>query len=95
MTRGLGSAATYLATGPVFVTGTKLGASAVVGLDGVRRVAALTNRAGRPLVAIGGITLDTAPLVIEAGAGSVAVISDLLAGDDLAARARAFLSVLE
>jgi thiamine-phosphate pyrophosphorylase len=47
-----------------------------------------------PVVAIGGITLDTAPAVIEAGASSVAVIADLLATADPARRVRAFLDAL-
>jgi thiamine-phosphate pyrophosphorylase len=94
VTAGLAGAATYLATGPVFATGTKMGASPVVGLDGVRHVAALTKRAGRPLVAIGGITLETAPDVVNAGADSVAVIADLLRGSDALGRARAFVRAL-
>jgi thiamine-phosphate pyrophosphorylase len=59
----------------VFATGTKADAEPVVGLDGIRRARALTKR---PLVAIGGITLQNARSVIEAGADSVAVISGLL-----------------
>jgi thiamine-phosphate pyrophosphorylase len=47
-----------------------------------------------PVVAIGGITLDNAPSVIAAGAASVAVISDLLAGGDPARRTQAFLQSL-
>ncbi len=47
----------------------------VVGLEGVRRARQLTRK---PLVAIGGITRANAASVIEAGADSVAVISDLL-----------------
>ena len=47
--------------------------------------------AGLPVVAIGGITLDTAAAVIDAGATSVAVISDLLAGEP-EARAGAYFS---
>jgi thiamine-phosphate pyrophosphorylase len=83
----------YLAIGPVFPTSTK-GAAAEppVGLDGVRSVSARSN--GLPVVAIGGITLENAASVIEAGAASVAVISDLLAGDPRT-RARAFLTALE
>ena len=53
----------------------------VVGLAGVRDASTLTKLAGRPLVAIGGITLESAPGVISSGADSVAVISDLLTGD--------------
>jgi thiamine-phosphate pyrophosphorylase len=75
---------TYLAVGPVFGTRTKDTGYAAIGLDLVRAAAA---RAGRvPVVAIGGITVDTAPAVIEAGATAVAVIGDLLAGGDLARR---------
>jgi thiamine-phosphate pyrophosphorylase len=66
--------ADYVAIGPVFATGTKADAEAVVGLEGVRRARALT---GKPIVAIGGITRENARSVIEAGADSVAVISGL------------------
>jgi thiamine monophosphate synthase len=45
-------------------------------------------------VAIGGITLDNAPSVREAGAASVAVIGDLLRGDGPEARVRAYLRAL-
>jgi thiamine-phosphate pyrophosphorylase len=91
----LESPATYLATGPVFATATKINPDPVIGLSGVSRAAERVRRAGRPLVAIGGITLATAPAVIAAGADSVAVISDLFAGADFASRAKAFLHALE
>jgi len=68
------SAADYLAIGPVFGTSSKENPDPVVGLDGVRRARSLTKK---PLVAIGGITRENARRVIEAGADSVAVISDL------------------
>jgi len=83
----------YLAIGPVFATGTKTDHAAPVGVDGVARAASRAARAGLPLVAIGGITLATAPAVIEAGAGAVAVIADLIAGDP-ASRIRDFLKAL-
>jgi thiamine-phosphate pyrophosphorylase len=69
------TSADYLAIGPVFSTGSKDKPDPVVGLDGVRRARLLTRK---PLVAIGGITRGNAASVIEAGADSVAVISDLL-----------------
>ena len=69
------TSADYLAIGPVFATSSKERPDPVVGLDGVRRVRGLTRK---PLVAIGGITRTNASSVIEAGADSVAVISDLL-----------------
>jgi thiamine-phosphate pyrophosphorylase len=69
------TSADYLAIGPVFATPSKEKPDPVVGLEGVRRARALTRK---PLVAIGGITRANAASVIEAGADSVAVISDLL-----------------
>jgi thiamine-phosphate pyrophosphorylase len=69
------TSADYLAIGPVFATSSKANPDPVVGLEGVRRARALTRK---PLVAIGGITRANAASVIEAGADSVAVISDLL-----------------
>jgi thiamine-phosphate pyrophosphorylase len=69
------TSADYLAIGPVFSTSSKDKPDPVVGLDGVRRARQLTRK---PLVAIGGITRTNAASVIEAGADSVAVISDLL-----------------
>jgi thiamine-phosphate pyrophosphorylase len=68
----------YLAIGPVFETTTKERPDPVVGLDGVREAASIAREAGLPLVAIGGITRDTAPAVLDAGADSVAVARDLL-----------------
>jgi thiamine-phosphate pyrophosphorylase len=69
------TSADYLAIGPVFATSSKLNPDPVVGLEGVRRARALTRK---PLVAIGGITRDNASSVIEAGADSIAVISNLV-----------------
>jgi thiamine-phosphate pyrophosphorylase len=67
--------ADYVAIGPVFPTTGKKNPDALVGLEGVRAARAATKK---PLVAIGGITRHNAKAVIEAGADSVAVISDLL-----------------
>jgi thiamine-phosphate pyrophosphorylase len=72
---GDSTSADYLAIGPVFSTSSKDQADPVVGLEGVRQARLLTQK---PLVAIGGITRANAASVIEAGADSVAVISDLL-----------------
>src|SRR4029077_4556792 len=67
------TSADYIAVGPVFSTPSKDRPDPVVGLEGVRRARALARK---PLVAIGGITRENAASVIEAGADSVAVISD-------------------
>ncbi|HEY1910680.1 MAG TPA: thiamine phosphate synthase [Vicinamibacterales bacterium] len=78
----------YVALGPVFGTATKATGYDAVGLARVRQAA---TRAGRvPLVAIGGISLDTAESVLEAGAASVAVIGDLLVTGDPASRVREY-----
>lgn len=76
---GLDEPATYFAIGPVFPTSSKADADPVVGIEGVRAAAALLAGRGdtRPLVAIGGITPETAPEVFRAGAASVAMISGL------------------
>jgi thiamine-phosphate pyrophosphorylase len=84
--------ADYVAVGPVFATGTKVDAEAVIGLEGVRRARALTSK---PIVAIGGITLSNARSVIDAGADSVAVISALLNGaESIEKTARDFIELL-
>jgi thiamine-phosphate pyrophosphorylase len=67
--------ADYIAIGPVFKTQSKASPNPVIGLEGIREARALTRR---PLVAIGGITRANCRSVIDAGADSVAVISDLV-----------------
>jgi thiamine-phosphate pyrophosphorylase len=69
------TSADYVAIGPVFATMSKRNPDPVVGLAGVRRARELTRK---PLVAIGGITRQNCRAMIEAGADSVAVISDLI-----------------
>jgi thiamine-phosphate pyrophosphorylase len=87
-----GTSADYIAVGPVFATGTKPDAEAVIGLEGVRRARALT---AKPIVAIGGIMRENAPSVIEAGADSVAVISGLFVeGETVEKVAGDFLEIL-
>jgi len=65
----------YVALGPIFGTASKLNPDPTVGLAELRRCRALLEK---PLVAIGGITLENAPEVWQAGADSVAVIAGLL-----------------
>jgi thiamine-phosphate pyrophosphorylase len=69
------TSANYIAIGPVFATASKSNPDPVVGLEGIRVARALTRK---PLVAIGGINRANSRSVIEAGADSVAVISDLM-----------------
>ena len=79
----------YLAIGPIFGTASKENPDPVVGVGELRRLRVVTTK---PLVAIGGITRERARGVLEAGADSLAVLSDL-AGEDLAARAREWVRV--
>jgi thiamine-phosphate pyrophosphorylase len=82
--------ASYLAVGPIFHTDTKQTGYTPRGVDLVRYAAGR----GLPVVAIGGITLARVPQVIGAGASAVAVITDLLAGDDPESRAREFVAAI-
>ena len=82
----------YLAIGPVYGTHTKATGYDAVGLARVREAVRLSG--GIPVVAIGGITLETAPDVIAAGASGVAVIADLLADGRPGERIAAYLRTL-
>jgi thiamine-phosphate diphosphorylase len=83
--------ASYLGVGPVFGTSTKDDAGAAIGLDGVRRVIAATRL---PVVGVGGIDLQNAPAVIEAGAAGVAVVGALFFAADPHAAARRMAEVI-
>jgi thiamine-phosphate pyrophosphorylase len=84
------TSADYIAVGPIFPTASKENPDPVVGLALLLEVRKLT---AKPIVAIGGITLDRAGEVFRAGADSVAVIRDLLSADDPAQHAREYLAV--
>jgi thiamine-phosphate pyrophosphorylase len=85
------SGADYIAVGPVFPTRGKKQPDPVVGLDLIRQAREKTRK---PIVAIGGITVERAREVIEAGAAAVAVISDILAAKNPPARVRQYLEIL-
>lgn len=83
----------YIAIGPVFATSSKVNPDPVVGLEGIRLARGITRK---PVVAIGGITLETAARVRAAGADSVAVISAIFRpGDNPAELAKEFLRSLQ
>ena len=67
--------ADYIALGPIFATRSKQNPDAEVGLKTLTEARKLTSK---PIVAIGGITRTNCRSVLDAGADSVAVISDLL-----------------
>lgn len=63
-----------VAVGPIFATRSKANPDPTVGLEGL---AAICSRVDKPVVAIGGIGLQTVPRVMQAGAASVAMIGAL------------------
>ena len=86
------TSADYIAVGPIFSTSSKANADPVVGTEFIREVRPLTDK---PIVAIGGITLERAADLVRAGAQSVAVTSDILRAPDPAERARQFIKILQ
>ena len=79
----------YFGVGPVFATGSKADAAPATGLDRLTEIAA---RSTRPVVAIGGITVDRAARVFACGVAGIAVIAALSQAADPAAAARALLA---
>lgn len=86
------SSADYVAVGPVFATETKRNADPVVGLEFVRRA---RNATRKPLVAIGGITLERARAVWDAGADTVAVARDVICASHPGKRAAQYGELAE
>ena len=80
----------YLAIGPIFETSTKTSGRSTLGVEGARAVRAVVDK---PLVAIGGITLESAPALLEAGIDGLAVISALKRAVDLELEARKWLAL--
>jgi thiamine-phosphate pyrophosphorylase len=87
----LAQSVAYVAVGPVFRTRTKDTGYDPQGLELVQ----YASGKGVPIVAIGGITLERAAAVIEAGAASVAVISDLVASGDPERCVREYVAALQ
>jgi thiamine-phosphate pyrophosphorylase len=90
LSAALRTSADYIAVGPVFATTTKKNPDPVVGLEFVARARAATRK---PLVAIGGISLENAESVYRAGADSVAVIRDLIAAGKPGERAAEYIRI--
>jgi thiamine-phosphate pyrophosphorylase len=80
--------ATYIGFGPIFPTASKARPDPVQGLEGLRR---LPRRGALPLVAIGGITAQTMPEVLAAGADAVAMIGEIVRAPDVRATVRRLL----
>ena len=82
----------YLAIGPVFATQTKETPENIVGIEGIKRVREAI--ADFPLIAIGGITSENFRDILQAGANSVSVISNLLSNaEKITEKIKKFLSL--
>jgi thiamine-phosphate pyrophosphorylase len=84
------TSADYIAVGPIFQTATKKNPDPVVGLELLRAAREITKK---PLVAIGGITIESAEAVYRAGADSVAVVRDLISAQYPAQRVREYFAI--
>ena len=83
-----GRGADYWGVGPWHATTTKGGAGAAIGVEGFRRIARLAE--GRPCIAIGGVRPEDVPAVMSAHGAGVAVVSGILADENVEARTRAY-----
>jgi len=88
--RGLSLDPDYVALGPIYPTRLKAMAFGPQGLERIGEWRKLVGR--RPLVAIGGITLERAPLCLAAGADIVSVVTDITLNPDPEARAAAWVA---
>ncbi|HOU54336.1 MAG TPA: thiamine phosphate synthase [Myxococcota bacterium] len=86
------SGADYIGASPVFATPTKADAGPPLGLEGLSAIAAAVSI---PVLAIGGVHASNARSVIEAGASGVAVVSAILAAEDVEGAARALRQVVD
>jgi thiamine-phosphate pyrophosphorylase len=83
--------ADYVGIGPLFATDAKDDAGKAIGIDGFRKFAGL---AGRPAIAVGGLTADRAAQVMAAGGAGVAVINAIFKGDDPESAARSIAAAI-
>jgi thiamine-phosphate pyrophosphorylase len=84
-------AADYVGIGPVFATDSKNDAGNAIGVEGFKR---LSNLAGLPAVAVGGIRPDTAAQITAAGAAGVAAINAIFKGPDSESAARGLAAAI-
>jgi thiamine-phosphate pyrophosphorylase len=84
--------ADYLGVSPIFATGTKNDAGTAAGLQLIKDIHRHTQL---PLVAIGGITLSSAPEVIAAGADCLCAISAVLSAEDVRSEIAKFQKLYE
>ncbi len=84
--------ADYIGASPVFSTPTKPDAPAPLGIEGLRHIARAVQV---PVVAIGGITAENGAAMREAGAAGIAVVSAIVAAEDVEAASRALRTAAE
>jgi thiamine-phosphate pyrophosphorylase len=84
----------YVAFGPVFPTTTKHTLAVPIGIEGVRRLRAAAGREAL-LVAAAGITIETAPEILAAGASTVAVAAAIFRSADPAVEFQRWVDALE
>ena len=82
--------ADYIGFGPIFPTTTKDAGT----IQGIAGLASIRNAVTIPIMAIGGIKQETVADVIRAGADCVAIISAILATEDLADAAAAMIKII-
>jgi thiamine-phosphate pyrophosphorylase len=82
----------YLGVGPVFGTRSKADPAPALGLDGLRRIVAAVSK---PVIAIGTLTAERVPDVMDTGVHGVAVLSAVVCDADPEAAARRFRAALD
>jgi hydroxymethylpyrimidine kinase/phosphomethylpyrimidine kinase/thiamine-phosphate diphosphorylase len=92
LARALALRPSYIGLGAVFATGSKEVQTPPLGVEGFRRMCRLSDV---PVVAIGGVTLERARDLLNAGADGLAVISDVSAAPDPAQRVREWMAFME
>jgi thiamine-phosphate pyrophosphorylase len=70
----------YISIGPIFPTTSKVNPDPVVGIELLRKAKSVTSK---PIVCIGGITVNVIPELLRAGADGIAVISEIYKNDDV------------
>lgn len=89
--KAVAAGASYLGVGPCYPTSTKDGLPNPIGAAGLAAVAAAV---ALPVLAIGGVTVDRIPELLEAGAYGIAVVGAIAMASDPAAAARQLLANL-
>ena len=83
--------ASYINIGPLFETRTKAWGDALLGLEGLREIAAVARV---PFTVMGGIKRHHVPSLLSNGVTTIAVVTAITAADDPGAAARRFLSAM-